>query len=112
MKGVCRSALRTLEDLGAQIVSISIPELELLRVAHTVTIASEMRQKMNVHYAEPEVRRGMNPDVEINLTVATNFKSHEYVQAQVSTDVQGLVMEAYVIVVHSNAYGNPFRKDL
>jgi Asp-tRNA(Asn)/Glu-tRNA(Gln) amidotransferase A subunit family amidase len=46
----CRSALDVAVSMGATLVPITIPELELLRVAHTVTIVSEMHHSMQVSH--------------------------------------------------------------
>ena len=35
-------------SLGAELVEVAVPELELMRVAHTVTIVSEMHHCMQV----------------------------------------------------------------
>ena len=82
MKAKCKSALDTVERLGGEIVPVCIPELELLRVAHTLTIVSEMRQAMHRHFADAKTRARMNPDVTTNLTVATKLRAFEYIQAQ------------------------------
>jgi Asp-tRNA(Asn)/Glu-tRNA(Gln) amidotransferase A subunit family amidase len=37
----CDAALQLAEQLGAQLVEVALPELELLRVAHVATIVSE-----------------------------------------------------------------------
>lgn len=72
-----------LVELGMELVPIVIPELELLRVAHTTTIVSEMSHGMHKDYTNIKHRRCLNKDVRINLTIATNFEAHEYIQAQV-----------------------------
>jgi len=66
-----------------ELVSLVIPELELLRVAHATTIVSEMSHAMHKDYTNFKHRRCLNKDVRINLTIAKNFKAHEYIQAQV-----------------------------
>ena len=44
----CRSAVDAAVSLGAELVEVVVPELELLRVAHSVTIVSEMHHCMQV----------------------------------------------------------------
>lgn len=39
----CRAALALLRAAGLEVVPLQIPELALLRAAHSCTIASEMR---------------------------------------------------------------------
>ena len=51
MLACCRAALALLETAGAEVVTVQVPELEELRVAHTVTIATEM-------YTSTQVRMG------------------------------------------------------
>lgn len=42
----CRAALRLLEARGLEVVEVGVPELALLRAAHSCTITSEMRNNM------------------------------------------------------------------
>ena len=44
----CRLAVDKAVSLGAELVEVAVPELELMRVAHTVTIVSEMHHCMQV----------------------------------------------------------------
>ena len=44
----CRAAIDEAVALGAELVEVAIPDLELMRVAHTVTIVSEMHHCMQV----------------------------------------------------------------
>ena len=44
----CRAAVDEAVALGAELVEVAIPDLELMRVAHTVTIGSEMHHCMQV----------------------------------------------------------------
>ena len=48
----CKKALKSLEALGASIVEIKVPELEEIRVAHLITIASEICSTMAVDLDE------------------------------------------------------------
>ena len=84
VKERCQAMLDVLRDLGGTIVSVSIPELEFLRIAHTTTISSEMRHAMHPYFSNSRVRKKMNLDIQMNLTIAENFRSQEYIQAQVS----------------------------
>ncbi|KAL4419344.1 hypothetical protein ABPG75_002647, partial [Micractinium tetrahymenae] len=43
----CRGAIGLLEGAGLEVVPIELPELALLRAAHSCTIASEMRNNMD-----------------------------------------------------------------
>ena len=44
----CYESIDILRDAGAEIVEIEIPNLEEIRIAHMVTIASEMRSSMGL----------------------------------------------------------------
>jgi len=76
----CESMLRRFTDMGAEIREINIPDLELNRVAHTVTIVSEMVQAMSYTYAEHHREHGL--DVRLNLALGRAFSSQDYVLAQ------------------------------
>eukprot|EP00210_Caulerpa_lentillifera_P005856 g5600.t1 len=82
IKTQCREAVDLLMNLGMELITVVIPELELLRVAHTITIVSEMNHAMHKYYTNVKTRRLMNKDVRINLTIASKFKAREYIQAQ------------------------------
>ncbi|MEC9465782.1 MAG: amidase [Myxococcota bacterium] len=80
MVRACRSRLDELVTHGAELVAIEIPDLDLVRLAHLVTIASEMRTAMDVHY--PNKRSLFGLDVRTNLALASRFTSLDYVKAQ------------------------------
>eukprot|EP00803_Ostreobium_quekettii_P000488 evm.model.scf_3152.2 EVM.evm.TU.scf_3152.2 scf_3152:9825-15920(+) len=79
---VCTRAVRLLEELGVSLKAINIPDLELLRVAHTCTIASEMAQAFNRAYNGRKWRSRMNNDIRVSLGIARAFTAKDYVQAQ------------------------------
>jgi Asp-tRNA(Asn)/Glu-tRNA(Gln) amidotransferase A subunit family amidase len=68
------------EAIGAQIVDIEIPDLEAGRLAHLVTISSEMAQSMSDY--DDEFGRLHGLDVQTNLILARNFSSEDYIRAQ------------------------------
>ena len=76
----CETMLRRFEELGAEIVEISIPDLELNRIAHSVTILAEMAQAMSYTYAEHHQQHGL--DVRLNLALARATSSQDYLLAQ------------------------------
>lgn len=76
----CEALLRQFEKMGATLHEVSIADLEAGRVAHTLTIASEMMQTMSATYPEHHKEHGM--DVRINLALAKAFSATDYVQAQ------------------------------
>lgn len=72
--------VKTLESLGAEIIDITIPELEASRVAHIVTISSEMSQALDQFYAQHGHKHGL--DVRINLALARRLTNRDYIKAQ------------------------------
>jgi Asp-tRNA(Asn)/Glu-tRNA(Gln) amidotransferase A subunit family amidase len=76
----CDMMLRRFADMGAEVVEISIPDLELNRVAHSVTILSEMAQAMSYTYAEHHKEHGL--DARINLALGRATSSQDYLLAQ------------------------------
>lgn len=76
----CDAALQDLRRRGAAIVEIRIPELALARVAHMVTITSEMVASQAQHYAKH--RREYGHDVRLNLALASRLTQADYIQAQ------------------------------
>jgi len=80
MVGACEKMVKDLERMGARVREIEIPELEPARVAHLITITSEMCAALDRHYAAH--RRDFGLDVRTNLALARSFTSRDYVQAQ------------------------------
>jgi Asp-tRNA(Asn)/Glu-tRNA(Gln) amidotransferase A subunit family amidase len=76
----CRKLLKGLESMGAQVAEIEIPQLEAARVAHLITIASEMFAAMAQYYGEHHHEYGL--DVRTNLSLARSFTASDYIQAQ------------------------------
>jgi Asp-tRNA(Asn)/Glu-tRNA(Gln) amidotransferase A subunit family amidase len=66
--------------MGASLYEVSIPGMEAARVAHSVTILSEMYQSMSATYAEHHQDHGL--DVRTNLALAGALSASDYVQAQ------------------------------
>jgi len=77
---VCEGLLKEFESRGAKVREIAIPELEVGRVAHVITIAGEMTQALARYHAEH--RREYGLDVRINLALARQFTARDYIQAQ------------------------------
>ncbi|MCX7024725.1 MAG: amidase [Spirochaetes bacterium] len=76
----CEAMLGQFESMGAEIREVVIPDLELNRIAHTITILSEMAQALRGTYREHHREHGL--DVRINLALADAFTSTDYVKAQ------------------------------
>jgi Asp-tRNA(Asn)/Glu-tRNA(Gln) amidotransferase A subunit family amidase len=76
----CEAMLREYEKMGCRIVEIVVPNLEANRVAHSITITSEMAQAMQATYDEHHREHGL--DVRVNLALARQFTATDYVTAQ------------------------------
>ena len=76
----CERMLAGLQRLGAQVREVTIPELEAARVAHVVTISSEMAASMQPYDAEH--RRDFSLETRLDLALARAMTSRDYVQAQ------------------------------
>ena len=76
----CQDLLTGLEDLGARVREIEIPELNALRIAHLVTITSEMAAGMDRYYRAH--RRDFSLEVRADLALARLLTARDYVQAQ------------------------------
>ena len=76
----CEAMLAEFVKMGASLHEVSIPDMEAARVAHSVTILSEMYQSMSATYAEHHQDHGL--DVRTNLALAGALSASDYVQAQ------------------------------
>lgn len=76
----CRAAVDGLVARGATVVDIEIPELDLLRTAHLITIASEMLTGLAPWYRTH--RRQFGHDVRLNLALTRRLAGADYVHAQ------------------------------
>ena len=76
----CKETLQVLKDAGAVVKEISIAGLEETRVAHAITILTEMATAMEPYYATHRTDFGYA--TRINLALGRAFSSRDYVQAQ------------------------------
>lgn len=75
----CQKAVAFLEDLGASVVDVSLPEIEELRMAHVIAILSEMRD-----FLQPDFNNNfhqMNLETRLNLALASQFTALDYIKA-------------------------------
>lgn len=77
---VCEAMLKEYEKMGCEIVEVVIPNLEANRIAHSVSILSEMAQGMDATYATHHKEHAL--DVRINLALARQFSATDYLAAQ------------------------------
>jgi Asp-tRNA(Asn)/Glu-tRNA(Gln) amidotransferase A subunit family amidase len=76
----CSRLLGSLKAMGAEVRDIEIPELDAARIAHLVTIVSEMASGMERH--DQAHRRDFGLDVRVSLALARALTSRDYAQAQ------------------------------
>lgn len=69
----CSKLLKDLEQMGAEVREIEIPELDAARVAHLVTIISEMAAGVDRH--QQAHRRDWGLDVRLSLAMARSLSS-------------------------------------
>ena len=75
----CEVMVREFERLGATIVEVEIPELDLQRVAHVVAITGEMASAMSA--VHPSRGTEFSLDARANLAIARSFTAAEFVNA-------------------------------
>eukprot|EP01112_Ceratiomyxa_fruticulosa_P008221 TRINITY_DN2123_c0_g1_i2.p1 TRINITY_DN2123_c0_g1~~TRINITY_DN2123_c0_g1_i2.p1 ORF type:complete len:613 (-),score=116.61 TRINITY_DN2123_c0_g1_i2:155-1993(-) len=75
----CRLMLNQMEDLGAEIKEISIPNLEIARLSHATAILTEMAT--NLEQYREKYLKSMGTDVRVSLAFARQIPSIDYIQA-------------------------------
>jgi Asp-tRNA(Asn)/Glu-tRNA(Gln) amidotransferase A subunit family amidase len=75
-----RQALAGLQARGATLVEVEVPDLELCRIAHAVTILCEMATGLGP-YLEPQ-RQAFGRGTRLNLALARMLTGTDYVRAQ------------------------------
>jgi Asp-tRNA(Asn)/Glu-tRNA(Gln) amidotransferase A subunit family amidase len=106
----CEVMLKRFTDMGAEIREVVIPDLELNRVAHTVTIVSEMVQAMS--YTYPEHHREHGLDVRVNLALGRAFNAGDYLLAQrartqIIRNFMGALKDVDMILTPTTAIASP-----
>ncbi len=76
----CDHGIEALTAAGATVHEIELPHLELCRIAHTVTITSEMAHSLEEEYAKHRTDFGLG--IRVNLALARRFTGRDYVKAQ------------------------------
>ncbi len=75
----CKAMLEQFKSAGAEVKEIAIPELDEIRIAHVVTILSEMAVCMKPYRAQ---RKLMGAAVRLSLVLGDVFTAADYLQAQ------------------------------
>ena len=76
----CEKMIEGFKSKGAIIKEVEIPELNEVRIAQIVTIATEMLTSLQNHFKI--FRQPFGLDALLNLTLAKEFKGSDYVKAQ------------------------------
>jgi len=76
----CETMLKALQSLGAKVHEVEIPGLEAARVAHVISITSEMNAGLERYYKEH--RKDYSLEVRINLSLSRAFTPQDYIQSQ------------------------------
>ncbi len=71
--------VENLVKAGAILVEINIPELDTMRIAHAVTILSEMAACMQNY---PDHQKDFADSTRLSLVIGRAMTSHDYIQAQ------------------------------
>jgi Asp-tRNA(Asn)/Glu-tRNA(Gln) amidotransferase A subunit family amidase len=92
----CDMLLEKLASSGAQVKQIIIPGLDTMRVAHAITILSEMAASMNNY---PENSKDFGAEVRLSLSLGRNCTADDYIKAQrIRTRVIAAFREIYSTV--------------
>jgi Asp-tRNA(Asn)/Glu-tRNA(Gln) amidotransferase A subunit family amidase len=92
----CWDLVEALQAAGAEVDEIVVPELDEMRVAHAVTILSEMAAAMLPYRA---LRNEMAPAVRLSLVLGEAFSAMDYLQAQrMRTRAAGIFQELFTKV--------------
>lgn len=75
----CEAMVREFSRLGATLIEVDIPELDLERVAHVAAITGEIAAAMALHH--PARRTEFSLDTRTNLAIARSFSAAELVTA-------------------------------
>ena len=76
---ICRALLKDLERAGAEICPITIPELDEMRIAHVITLLSEMAVCMGNYRGQ---RQQHSASTRMSLAMGDAFHAGEYLWAQ------------------------------
>ncbi len=76
----CEELLEGFKSLGARVQEVTIPALDPARVAHLITISSEMAAALDRYY--PAHHQDFALETRTNLALARTFTSRDYLHAQ------------------------------
>jgi Asp-tRNA(Asn)/Glu-tRNA(Gln) amidotransferase A subunit family amidase len=111
----CETMLKALQSLGAKVREVEIPGLEAARVAHVISITSEMNAGLERYYKEH--RKDYSLEVRINLSLSRAFTPQDYIQSQrvrtrlVSAIEQVFKQLDFIVTPTSAVIAPPIRPD-
>ncbi|HRI50186.1 MAG TPA: amidase [Pseudomonadota bacterium] len=105
-----KAMVKTLAARGATIVEIEIPELELCRLGHALTILSEMGVSMDPFFARH--RKDLGFGTRMNLALARELTARDYVRAQqvrtrMTSHFERILADVDAIVTPTTAWTAP-----
>lgn len=65
-------------------MDVTIPELELARVAQMAAVGCEIAQVCKSAYLDPRKRRQMNLETRMTLATATRFLATDFLQVRIT----------------------------
>jgi len=106
---VCKALLEKLAGAGATIKEIVVPGLDTMRIAHVITILSEMAASMSNY---PANIRDFGAEVRVSLGLAREFTAIDYVRAQrlrtrAMNDFKAIYREVDAIITPTSAIVAP-----
>lgn len=76
---VCSKAVRHMESLGAQVVKIAMPHMEEMKVAHLITVLTEIASEAGKY--QKDISK-LTPDTQIAMEYVRSMDSHSFLAAQ------------------------------
>ncbi|CAJ1966503.1 unnamed protein product [Cylindrotheca closterium] len=76
----CLKAVKHLESLGAKVVMITIPHMEQVKVAHAVTVSSELTAGYRKYFKK--FFNSFTPETRVSFTLGESFDSSTFLAAQ------------------------------
>jgi Asp-tRNA(Asn)/Glu-tRNA(Gln) amidotransferase A subunit family amidase len=76
----CEKIVNGLQNMGVKTSEVDIPGLEAARVAHVISITSEMNTGLERYYKEH--RKDYSLEVRLNLSLSRAFNPQDYIQSQ------------------------------
>ncbi|KAL3935330.1 MAG: hypothetical protein SGBAC_009129 [Bacillariaceae sp.] len=77
---LCSKAVKNLETQGAQVVKISLPHMEEVKIAHAVTVSTELACGYSKYFRKHMTK--FTPESRISFTLGQSFSSSDFLAAQ------------------------------